>query len=137
MKMLDINGREVKVDVRQSKYPLRKESRSKFQNKVGEWLTELYPRYEILEEFRIPSSRMSVDFFIPRVGLVVECQGKQHQEHNNFFHGDRVNNTKFGEQKIRDTEKGGWVDENGFDLLEVFEQTTKEEFICLNRSINK
>lgn len=121
MKIFDINGKLQNIDVRPSSYPLKSRSKSILQDKVKEYLISKYPRSGILEEFIIPGSRLSVDFFLPKEGLVFEIQGIQHSEHNPFFHGDKREN-KYASQKRRDMKKVEWAETNGFKLIEIFEE---------------
>jgi len=121
MKMFDVNGEMVNVDVRERSYPMKKSSRSKIQQNTGEILRSLMPREVILEEFSVPSSRLKVDFFVPLKEIVVEVQGKQHNEHVPFFHGDKKTSVALGKQRQRDIQKNEWIDRNGFILVEIFE----------------
>jgi len=127
MKILDINNNLVVVDVKQTSYPLKSKSRSNIQGLVGLMLKTLFPRDVILEEFTVPGSRLSVDFFIPNRDLVIEVQGDQHFEHNEFFHGDRKLSTKYGGQQIRDRQKAEWCVNNDFTLVEILEKDTEND----------
>lgn len=127
MRLFDINNQPVKVDVRQSKYPLKAQSKSILQKRVGEILTDIYPRDSILEEFTVPGSRLSVDFFLPKRNIVVEVQGRQHKEHVSFFHGDRELSTKYARQKSNDRIKSHWCDLNNFQMIEIEHGSTDEE----------
>lgn len=119
MQMYDINNKLVNVDVRPSQYPRRRVSKSKLQTITGAKLDELYPYQIILEEFYVPGSKLSVDFFLPKIGLVVEVQGEAHYEHIPFFHGDRKTSTKFAGQIRRDMKKVSWCQYNGYELIEI------------------
>lgn len=118
MKIIDINGNYVNVDVRQSTYPLRPKSKSKLQQETSEYLVNKYGSDVILEEFPIPGSRLSVDFFLPRRGIVVECDGRQHDEYTPFFHGN-IEKNEFAKQKSHDRQKEVWVENNGFALVRI------------------
>ena len=118
MKMLNIHGETVTIDTRQSKYPIRAISKSKLQGETGQLLKGLFPREIILEEFPVPGSRFSVDFFVPSKDLVVEVQGEQHDDYNAHFHGDR-NEKKFAKQAESDRTKAHWAELNGFELVEL------------------
>src|SRR5688572_5099740 len=116
MRMFDIDGNLVNVDVRESRHPLKAMSKSTLQGAAGQKLKEKYPLESILEEFPIPGSRMSVDFFIPKKKLIVECDGIQHKEFTPFFHGDIMASKAFANQKSRDRIKDQWAEMNGFRL---------------------
>lgn len=131
MNMFDVNGKLAKVDVRQTTYPIKGLSKSKTQQLVSELLQDKYPRSVILEEFTVPGSRLSVDFFLPKEWIVIEVQGAQHESHNTFFHGDKTKNN-FAKQKINDRLKAEWAANNKIKFIEIF--TTKEEEV--NNIIN-
>lgn len=118
MKLLDINGKEVRVQIRQSDYPMREISRSNIQHEVGQKLQEMFPHETILEEFPIPGSRMTVDFLIIRLNLAIEVNGKQHDVFSTFHHGER-NQLAFAGQVKRDVKKANWCEMNGFKYIEV------------------
>lgn len=120
MKLYNTKGVLVSVDVRPSSYPLKQRSRSSLQGMVGAILLDLYPRDIVLEEFTIPGSRMSLDYFLPKKGLAVEIQGRQHDAYVPHFHGPK-NAAKFAGQLKRDREKAEWAETNGFRLVEIRE----------------
>jgi hypothetical protein len=119
MKLYNINGDLVQVDIRPSTKPVKFKSKSILQGKVGQYLEQKYPRDNILEEFVIPGSRLSVDFFLPKRGLVCEIQGEQHDSYKPFFHGDLSTAGGYGKQISKDREKAQWADMNGFKLVEI------------------
>ena len=119
MKIFDINGELVGIDIRPSRNPVKWKSKSNLQGKVGLYLSEKYPHDILLEEFTIPGSRSSVDFFMPKKKLVVEVQGKQHDEFVPHFHGNTLTSKKFIEQNHRDQKKIEWAAMNGFRLVEI------------------
>lgn len=127
MRMLDVKGKLVNVDIRSSKYPLKHKSKSSLQGITQRFLIEKYPADVILEDFTVPGSRMSVDFLIWSRALVVEVQGSQHQEHNDFFHGSH-DNKNFYKQVKRDTKKQSWAESNGLDFIEIFKQEDLENW---------
>ena len=126
MKLLDENGNKVTVALRASKNPIREKSKSKFQKEIYGYLKEKFPNYIILEEWRIPRSRLSFDFFIPDLDLLIECQGEQHRKFVKFFHGEMQG---FIDQKRRDKRKKDWAEMNDFELLCVFTLKELKELI--------
>lgn len=64
------------------------------------------------------SSPLSYDFFIPSMGMLIECQGKQHYEPSTFFHGENAEEG-FADQQERDQLKREYAWENGYYLLEI------------------
>lgn len=127
MKMIDVNGKMVNADIRPSKYPLKPKSRSSLQGKTQEFLVEKYPAEVILEDFTLPGSRLSVDFLIWSRGIAVEVQGRQHTEHNDFFHGSHENKNFF-KQVNRDLRKLNWCESNGLELIEIFTEKDLENW---------
>lgn len=125
--MFDAHGDLVTVDVRPSSYPLKGISKSKLQSIVGSFLQENYPRECILEEFTVPGTKSTVDFFLPKIGIAVEIDGRQHNQFTSHFHGNKLEN-KFAKQKIRDTIKEYWCELNGFKLIRIFKE---EDIKCL------
>ncbi len=117
--MFDIEGKLVNVDVRESRYPIRQHSKSTLQGRTAEILRESFPIDTILEEFPIPGSRQTADFFLPRKKLVVEVDGRQHDEFVPFFHGDRNTSDKYAKQKSRDRLKDEWCEINGFRFVRI------------------
>lgn len=118
MKYLTLKGREVRLHVRPSQYPIRSKEncRSLGQYHLGQQLRSLYDGIAILEEFQIPDSRLSLDFYIPNRAIAFEFQGEQHDSFNSFFH-----NTKhdFQRQQERDQSKREWCRLNNIALIEV------------------
>lgn len=59
--------------------------------------------------------RLSYDFFIPSMGILIECQGEQHYKPVNFMGGAE----RFDIQQERDQLKREYAWENGYYLLEI------------------
>jgi very-short-patch-repair endonuclease len=75
----------------------------------------------VLEDFTIPGSQLSVDFFLPTLGYVIEVQGSQHKKHSDFFHGEKTK-LKFAGQMKRDNQKAQWAEQNGFTFIEIVQK---------------
>lgn len=133
MKFKTLQGREVNINLTSSRYPIRSReaSRSHGQYHLGRQLKSIYNSSVILEEFGIPGSRLSLDFFIPNRSLAFEFQGIQHDEFNPFFHNSRKD---FDSQKTRDSEKRQWCDLNKITLVEIRNQRISAN--DLKREIN-
>ncbi len=118
MKFKTLNGREIRLQLEASKYPLRSAERSpsKGQYNLGVRIQEIYSGSVILEEFVLPGSKLSVDFFVPDSKIAFEFHGIQHDEFNKFFHGDKSDLEK---QKKRDNSKKEWCQLNNITLIEV------------------
>jgi hypothetical protein len=129
MKILDINGKLINVDLRESNHPPRENCRSLIQKKVQLILLDLFPFDLILEEFTIPGSRLSLDFLVPKRKIAIEVQGEQHDKYNSFFHGEKTS-LKFGKQIKRDVQKQEWAQMNDFSLIEIRDEKDIE---CLQK----
>jgi hypothetical protein len=118
MKFLSLNGREINCEVSQQRYPQRtKENcRSEGQYHLGQQLRQLYKGAVILEEFTIPGSKLSLDFFVPSFKAAFEFQGNQHDGFNQFFHKDK---NDFIKQSQRDQNKKDWCKLNAIKLIEI------------------
>lgn len=126
MRILDVNGKYVSLNINSKKYVIGRTLRSKLQTLVGQELNTKYPYETILEDFNIPGSKLSVDFFLPRIGLVIEVNGLQHSEYSPFFHGKKTDN-KFAQQQVRDSKKENWADINGYKFVAIeIEEDLKE-----------
>lgn len=119
MKFLTLQNKEINIEIKPSDYPLKNEQdcKSKGQFRLGQLLQELYGQHAIiLEEFTIPESRLSLDFYLPHYRLCFEFQGIQHDFFNKFFHG---NIAGLIGQKKRDSQKRVWCDLNKIRLVEI------------------
>lgn len=92
-------------------------------------LNELYPSNPFKQVFTqhyilYKGKRLYFDFFIKKLGIFVEVQGKQHEEFNKHFHGDKEG---FLNHKNRDNLKLEYVQYNDFYLV----------YINYNDKINK
>lgn len=122
MKLINLKNQIQAVDVRQTSYPLREESKSKLQSRVSKRLQEKFPRDIILEEFIIPGTRLSLDFFLPNRMIAVEVDGRQHSEFIPHFHGDILSSNKFCRQLNNDTLKETFCELNEIKLVRVKEE---------------
>lgn len=117
MQVITLKGKSVNWYLTPQKYPIKGEgSRSKFQHEIYLELKELYSHDIILEEVKIPESRLFCDFVIPSVRLVIECNGKQHYEFNTYFHKYHID---FVNQQNRDQMKRDFCEINNLVLVEV------------------
>jgi len=112
------SGGTTKISLRGKRLKSSGGSRSEFQYRVGQDLQEKYPYDSIFEEIYIPGENFVLDFFIPSLGLVVECHGEQHTKQVKFFHPTKK---AFHNQLDRDKRKREWCDLNGFKLIEIYD----------------
>jgi len=114
-----LNGTTARVKLRGKKLRSEAKSKSKFQHRIGQQLVAEYPHDVIYEEVHIPFHNFVIDFFIPSVGIVVECHGRQHVEHVKHFHKTRK---EFHNQQDVDQLKRDWCEANGFRLIEIYDE---------------
>ncbi len=114
-----LNGKIIRLRLRNKRFRVDGKSKSKFQYRIGIQLTEQYPHDVIFEEVRIPGDGFILDFFIPSLGLVVECHGKQHIKHIKYFHKTKID---FHKQQDVDQKKRDFCEINGFRLLEIYDE---------------
>lgn len=79
-------------------------------------LAELFPQDMICEEVVVPGERFILDYLVPSMRLVVECQGRQHGVYVPYFHGTRQG---FHRAQDRDARKRDWCELNRLTLIEV------------------
>lgn len=116
MKLKTTKGISLNLNISPSKHPIRPydKKKSQFQYDVGVVLQELFPQYDILEEFYIPMDNVYLDFFIPKLRLVVEAHGKQHYQFIPHFHNFMHN---FLNGKMRDSKKEEWCKCNRLEIV--------------------
>ena len=91
---------------------------SKPQKKVKDFLRPYWQGHVVLEEFRIPRTRMRVDLLSLTSHVAVEVSPAGSHSFNEFFHKNRQN---FRVAVGREFDKAAWLEQNGFTLVEVFD----------------
>lgn len=126
MKFKTLSNREIRLDIRPERYPMRSREQCKSHGQflLGRALRSIYGQALILEEFSIPEERLVIDFYMPHHNLAFEYHGRQHDEFNRFFHTDK---TGFQRSQERDARKKAWCDLNMISLIEVRESITTED----------
>ena len=61
---------------------------SKDQKILYDFLTELYPTYNIIYEFPLYDLNQRIDIYIPNLALAIEYDGRQHVDFIEHFHKD-------------------------------------------------
>lgn len=118
MKLIDLSGNEITIRLNSTKYSLHRNDRSKLQTETANFLREKYPHDCILEDFTIPNSHLSVDFFLPSRKFVIEVDGSAHHKFIGHFHG-QISEHKFARQIDNDSVKSLWCELNAFKLIRV------------------
>lgn len=127
MKFKSLEDREIRLEIIASNYPIRTRAQCKSEGQflLGCQIQKIYGTTAlILEEFGIPETRLSLDFYLPRNNIAFEFQGIQHDKFNKFFHGDK---SGLERQQQRDAKKRVWCDLNDITLVEVRTNDLDEE----------
>ena len=119
MKLTSPSGREFNLK-NPNKYRIKwgAKSLSKFQFGVKRFLKPYWEQHIVFEEFPIPQTRMSLDFFNFSMNVAVEVQGAQHLKYNKHFHGNT--NYKYLTQLKRDQYKFDFCEKYGIILVEIY-----------------
>lgn len=93
---------------------------SKPQKAVKDFLFPYWKGKVILEEFKMPGQRLRFDIVNMTDHVIVEVSPKKvHGEYNKFFHKTRQG---YANSLKRDMFKIDWAEQNGFVLVEVFDE---------------
>lgn len=108
-------------------------SRSKFQNRVKDFLKPYWKNDIVFEEFRIVGSRLSLDFYNANKKIAVEVQGDQHTKYVKHFHKNRL---KYLDQLKRDQKKLDFCEFNGIKLVEIYSTDVINASLFNDQDIN-
>lgn len=95
----------------------KKQSRSKFQMSVKNFIQPYWANDIVFEEFKIVGTRLSFDFYNANKKIAIEVQGEQHMKFVKFFHGSRLN---YLDQLRRDEKKLKFCNVNDITLVEIY-----------------
>lgn len=119
MKFTKLHKPNIKVNVNVSEYLCDwHKVVSKPQKKVKDFLYPYWNGCVVLEEFRIPGSLLRIDLLNLTRKVAVEVSPASTHSFNEFFHKNRF---RFGASVRRELDKQEWIEQNGFKLVEVFE----------------
>lgn len=106
---------------------------SKLANDTYALLRRVFPHHTIMLEYyvRYKGAQLFFDFFIKELNVLIEVQGRQHDEYVAHFHGDREG---YLASKRRDNLKKEYCETNGVVLIEVRNKLNKRSLL---RSIRK
>ena len=93
----------------------------------------LYPFWKgcvVLEETRIPASRLRIDLMNLSRRQIVEVSPSSSHSFNRFFHKDRF---RLGRAVQRDLDKVAWAERNRFTYVELTEEDIDNLSIALFR----
>jgi very-short-patch-repair endonuclease len=108
----DFNGKSHKINL--ALYLKERTNCSSLHKTARNLLHRLFICKSILEEVPLPGTRMFADFFIPSESLMIEVQGEQHYNYNNFHYTNKMD---FIKAKNRDKKKSEWATLNGLILI--------------------
>jgi len=94
------------------------DSRSIFQTNIKNFLYKYWNSYVVFEEFPIPSTKLSLDFYNATKNIAVEVQGNQHIKYVPFFHNGR---SDFLRQLRRDSVKEKFCELNDIKLVLIYQ----------------
>lgn len=91
---------------------------SKLADDTYEFLRKEFPHNIITREYytKYNNTRLFFDFYIKDLAVVIEVQGRQHEEFVKHFHNDRET---FLSAKKRDNLKKEYCEKRGLVLLEI------------------
>jgi hypothetical protein len=127
MKVKTLEGKEVNWILTGYMPPADHDNASALHLAARALLKQKFPTHPILEEVKIPEGDLWLDFYLPKVKLAVEVQGRQHSEYVPFFHGDR-NSFHFVKAQKRDKLKRQWCELNHIMLVELPYSETIDEW---------
>lgn len=96
----------------------KKESKSKNQTKVKQFLRPHWEGNVCFEEMVLAGTRLSLDLVNLTKKIAVEVHGRQHEQFVPFFHKTKLD---FADQIKRDEDKKKWCINNKIHLIEVYE----------------
>ncbi len=118
MKWLNHKGKEFTFFDKKYLINWSKKAPSKGSQEVKEFLATNYKFWAWYEEYRLPQTRLRVDFLTTTVKLAIEFHGRQHEDYIPFLHGSR---SGFLSHIKRDVKKEEILSKNGFKLIEIYE----------------
>lgn len=127
MNVIGLDGKTYKFKLHgYSKKPMNK---SKPHLEARALISNIFPQTSVLEEVRIPGTKLRLDFYIPSYGVAVEINGRQHSEYVPHFHETKMN---FYKGVSRDRRKVDWCELNQISLI-ILEYNDRENWERLLR----
>ena len=95
---------------------------SKGEKKIAEWLRYNGIKYEYEKTYNgligLGGGLLSYDFYLPDYDLLIEYQGKQHEEYICLWHDSYED---FEKQLEHDKRKREYANNNGIKLIEIYD----------------
>lgn len=89
---------------------------SEYHIKARETIKKLFPFSKVLEEVHAIGTKLYLDFYLPKEGIVIEVHGEQHYSFNSLFFRDQKH---FLEVKHNDKRKQDWCYINDIEYVEL------------------
>lgn len=118
MKFKNLYGRYVNKNITPYLVDWQLACKSKAQTNVKKFFEIYWGTHIVCEEFPVLGSRMRCDLLNLTKKIAVETHGQQHDKFVPFFHKNR---TAFKKSFKRDLQKYNWLEENGFKVIEIFD----------------
>lgn len=112
-----LNGSQKRV-VRAKKYLIDWDAKSKsnIQFQTKQFLNKYWCNHVVFEEFPVAGTRLKFDFYNANKKVVVEVNGRQHDEYTPYFHKNRRG---FTSHIRRDQQKIDFCEMNDIKLVQI------------------
>jgi len=117
MRFKTITGKEKFQHIEKYRIKWDKPSLSKFQFGVKQFLKPYWKQQVCYEEMPVAGTRLRIDIYNASKRIAIECDGKQHDEYNKFFH--KKNKWNYFFQIKRDYKKYHWCEINNIKLIQI------------------
>jgi hypothetical protein len=109
---------------------------SKLSDTVYKLLKQIFPHNVILSEHYVnfKGERLFFDYYIKDLGVLIECQGRQHDHYVEHFHGDAEG---FKSSKKRDNLKIEYAEQESLTFISINEGERLDEMYLLDKIWSK
>lgn len=124
MKVVGLDGRQYNLN--NASFRRQSNNGSQQHLRARAILKELFGLNQILEEVSLPgTNKLTADFFIPDLKMIIEVNGQQHYEYVRHFHRDQKG---FQASIQRDNNKKTWCELNQITLIELNSLESDDEW---------
>jgi hypothetical protein len=117
MKFKTLTGKTKEISIKKYLIDWDGDSLSKFQMEVKDFLYPFWKNDVVCEELIMAGTKMRFDMVNISRKIVVEVQGAQHNELNNYW--NQGSKLVFLKQLKKDMSKFKWCELNGFKFVEI------------------
>lgn len=96
-----------------------KPAASKIAQQVQDFLKKNAYNYIWFSEYRIPCTKLKIDYLCPNLKIAIEVHGSQHENYVEFFHKNR---SGYLAHIKRDIKKEKFLEENGYIVIIIYEK---------------